>query len=95
MNKNRIDQQLSIVSCALEKCLQYVIQSSLGYFGTHRRNIYPWEKMSEKGEIALNTFVDSSRIFFRFTQDIRVIHCGYQKKAGRITAACRKDSLTH
>ena len=71
MNKNRIEQLLSIVSCALEKCLQYVIQSSLGYFGTHRRIIYPWEKMSEKGEVALTTFVDSSRIFFRMIWDIR------------------------
>lgn len=71
MNKNRIEQLLSIISSALEKCLQYVIQSSLGYFGTHRRNIYPWEKMSEKGEVSLTTFVDSSRIFFRMTGDIR------------------------
>lgn len=71
MNKNRIEQLLSIISSALEKCLQYVIQSSLGYFSTHRRIIYPREKMSEKGEVALTTFVDSPRIFFRMIWDIR------------------------
>ena len=71
MNKNRIEQLLSKDSCALEECLQYVIQSSLGYFGTHSRIIYPREKIVEKGEVALTTFVDSSRIIFRMTRDIR------------------------
>lgn len=58
--KNNLSRYLSPISCALVKCLQYVIQSSLGYFGTHRRIIYPREKI-----------VDSSRIFFRMIWDIR------------------------